>query len=750
MKTTTAFLLASAGALLAQGPLTPPGAPAPTMKTLVQIEPRIDVATLTGDATYTHRITSPGSYYLSGNITYGTSAGIGIEAPDVTLDLSGFYITGSGSGDAIFITAAADGASITNGVVRSNKNGISAATGATAVRLIGVRAVSCGVTGLQVRDGGLIENCEAFACGTGLRSDGSGSIIRNSRVTAGTGAGIRTNPACQILDSSVSNCTGNGLEFLQGTIVTGNHVSNCGGSGLLALGSNCHISGNTVQSNSIGIRTSSTACVIEDNTVFGHSGSPIFGGTSDHDLNFTTQAVKAIDVLLLPGDSAATGARLIDKPGRYFLSGPLNATQANGIIISSSNVHLDLRGQTITGSTSGGAAVVVSDGGFSGIHVTNGKLQGFTNSLYLISAQGCTFEKLSCASPLGIGVRLVDNSSSCRGNSFSDLSITNAGNNAIQLRSSQGFEVSANRFSRIRITAPTGAGILLNPASGKCAANQFSQITIANPTSHGVRTLDTVSASASSNTFEDISVVGSLASAFSINSDLNRLTRCSADAPTGSGFHLQSLASGNTMEDCTVRSSTSHAFHDQSAGESTYLRCTTLASGGDGFLVHGGGTTSATRILDSLIHGSAGYGIRCGFEESTFSGVAIERCNISATGNSGILLTDAGDGSGLNNRVIDCIVTGATGTGINLAASAIAERNQVHQTVGSVGSDFNLADGDIHFSRNHSFTFGTSITAFSVSSAGGSYGPFIVTGISGTGALLDTGPESHPSANFEH
>ena len=52
----------------AQGSLTPPGAPATTMKTLEQVEPRIDVLTLSGDATYHHVITQPGSYYLSGNL----------------------------------------------------------------------------------------------------------------------------------------------------------------------------------------------------------------------------------------------------------------------------------------------------------------------------------------------------------------------------------------------------------------------------------------------------------------------------------------------------------------------------------------------------------------------------------------------------------------------------------------------------------------------------------------------------------
>jgi hypothetical protein len=61
------------------------------MKTLTQVEPRTDVATLSGDPSK-----------LSGNITgVANKKGIAIQANNVTLDLRGFALSGpNGSSNA--------------------------------------------------------------------------------------------------------------------------------------------------------------------------------------------------------------------------------------------------------------------------------------------------------------------------------------------------------------------------------------------------------------------------------------------------------------------------------------------------------------------------------------------------------------------------------------------------------------------------------------------------------------------------
>src|SRR5260370_23689265 len=74
----------------AQGSLTPPGAPAPTMKTLAQVEPRtaISSAPLT--------ITVAGAYYLTTNLYAPPfSYAISISADNVSVDLRGFTINGT-------------------------------------------------------------------------------------------------------------------------------------------------------------------------------------------------------------------------------------------------------------------------------------------------------------------------------------------------------------------------------------------------------------------------------------------------------------------------------------------------------------------------------------------------------------------------------------------------------------------------------------------------------------------------------
>jgi len=92
------------------GTLTPPGAPAPTMKTLQQVEPRTPLEAgsqgVSINTNGTISITQSGSYYLTSNLTVSSLNGIVINTNGVTLDLNGFTIRTSSaiaSGSGILI-----------------------------------------------------------------------------------------------------------------------------------------------------------------------------------------------------------------------------------------------------------------------------------------------------------------------------------------------------------------------------------------------------------------------------------------------------------------------------------------------------------------------------------------------------------------------------------------------------------------------------------------------------------------------
>lgn len=228
-----------------QGPLTPPGAPAPTMKTLSQVEPRTDIKTVAGNNVAEHVITQPGSYYLTGNIGITKSNGINIQSGGVTLDLMGFRIakTGGTPGVAIQITG--------NGLKDITiRNGTLAGPGLTDGILelvtddpINVRVSDLNVSGcsnqgidLGVHPSTSVENCSVSGVGTvGINA---GEIRNSTAVDCGGDAILASG---NVVDSRGISTGGRGIDA-EGNVTnsfgtsSGSDGISCGGNVFNSVG----------------------------------------------------------------------------------------------------------------------------------------------------------------------------------------------------------------------------------------------------------------------------------------------------------------------------------------------------------------------------------------------------------------------------------------------------------------------------------------------------------------------------------
>jgi len=242
------LVLRSASPLPAQGPLTPPGAPAPTMKTLDQLDAKLEKRTPISNVPFT--IGASGSYYLTGNLAVGTAGGsaITISADQVTLDLNGFTISSTASpasGTAVLINGVRRNVTVTNGHIRGTTT-FAAGAFTTGGFLDGVASLFPDSANLRVSDLNVfgmgddgielgfinvptfvVERCNVSVCaGRGIY----GAVIRDC--TAGPTGDTA------IAGDIVTNCSGETVNtasaFADG--ISGNTVETCRGISVSATG----------------------------------------------------------------------------------------------------------------------------------------------------------------------------------------------------------------------------------------------------------------------------------------------------------------------------------------------------------------------------------------------------------------------------------------------------------------------------------------------------------------------------------
>ncbi|MFG0275820.1 MAG: right-handed parallel beta-helix repeat-containing protein [Phycisphaerales bacterium] len=201
------FLAAACAAGALAGPLTPPGAPAPTMKTIEEAEPRAFISQ--ADVPFT--ITKPGSYYLSENlfpVGVGGPFVIRIVADNVTLDLRGFAIFGATEVatalDGVLVDPDVENATIHNGAISFCLDHGVNADGASFVTISSMGVSRSGDDGVVVGSGAVIRDSHFYRNGgRGVLATGVGGAIENS-VAENNSTGFFTADGMAVSNSTAS------------------------------------------------------------------------------------------------------------------------------------------------------------------------------------------------------------------------------------------------------------------------------------------------------------------------------------------------------------------------------------------------------------------------------------------------------------------------------------------------------------------------------------------------------------------
>jgi parallel beta-helix repeat protein len=396
MKKHTTFMVAcclalATGAAYGQGSLTPPGAPAPTMKTLDQMEARTPISQA-GTV-----ITSTGSYYLTSDLAgSGTEHGIAVAADNVTIDLNGFTLTGPGtsSGHGIYQSTTYRNLTVINGKLinwgGNGKGGIYAA--GHSGRIHGVQAsgnyygiyagygytISDCTTSLNTDDGIYTAyECTIRNCTSAFNDDNGIHVRYNSRLSgcttrANANDGIVAEFGCTVGDCTarangddgfsvssgcmITGCTArdnvdDGMDVRYGSTVIGCMATHNKGDGILTAsdcrvtdstcdsngteggGAGNRIEGNNVTDNDRGIDIDGTKNYVAHNTVSGNTD------------NYDIAVGNHLNLLLCEIPET------IDWPCSVKLAGSLVCADDinNGITINTNDVTIDLCGHALTG-----------------------------------------------------------------------------------------------------------------------------------------------------------------------------------------------------------------------------------------------------------------------------------------------------------------------------------------------------------------------------------------------------------------
>lgn len=325
--------------VLAQGALTPPGAPAATMKTLEQVEPRRPISALP------FTIAAPGSYYLTTNLvnTSGLN-GLQIQSPNVTLDLNGFSIIGNtGALAGIAINVISTNLVIRNGSV-SGWGGAGVSASSRHGRLEKVHALYNGGDGISVSDFWSVIGCQARANGDDGIVTASSGLVEDCVSMGNAGDGIQVGTGGIVRNSRVGTNAGDGMVLSSGAIVESCTIHNSGRNGIRNSGEGHHrVLRSTVQRSALhGIDLNNCCNVVTDNliTLSGYDGIRVLNDSmvARNNVHASGQTTNA-----------GAGIRVVDTRNR--VEDNLVSANDNGIATGTFGNSLIIRNQANDNNT---------------------------------------------------------------------------------------------------------------------------------------------------------------------------------------------------------------------------------------------------------------------------------------------------------------------------------------------------------------------------------------------------------------
>jgi len=278
---------------LQAGDLNPPAGPVTgTMKPLTEVEPRIAIndANTPGDSDSVYKILSPGSYYLTGNVSAASGeSGIEIGASGVTLDLMGFEINGApGSFQGVrVVVGGTRNITIKTGSIRNFSGGGINANLARNMHVDRVQVASITAIGINVLNG-LLTDCLVTSCTVHGIVAGAGSTVVRCTSQSNQGDGISVGLGSVVGECLAESNEGFGIIAADGTTIS-NSRSGLNGRDGFSTGTGALLKGCTADTNVghgffVNAGATLTGCTAHGNNGDGFSAgslalSPGFGFT---------------------------------------------------------------------------------------------------------------------------------------------------------------------------------------------------------------------------------------------------------------------------------------------------------------------------------------------------------------------------------------------------------------------------------------------------------------------------------------